>query len=240
LTQEERIQHTLTAYACIKQPELWAQWVRNQVDNFDGGLLTNCQAFMNAASLKFTKIAAEGSGTFEGSASTIQEDIVAMMATAKRKKSTMSSDSPARPGKAGEEKKLPPFVKHFKSGTGDNATAFKVGDKKEWNDTTWYFCDCPTHRDCHKWHTHTHDTCRTRKKWLADGGSRPPPVAQIANDQGLEASTALTTPTGISSSTGGTTSSDITTMLAAALSMAGDNMAAREAIADALNAIHDV
>jgi hypothetical protein len=240
LTQEERIQHVLTAYARIKQPELWAQWVRNQVDAFEDGLLTNCQAFMNAASLKFTKISTSSSG-FKGSSSTIQEDIVAMVAATKRKK-TASTDSNNAPRKtSGEDKKQPPFVKHFKSGTGDSATVFKVGDQKDWNDTTWYYCDCPTHRDRIKWHTHTAEKCRTRKKWIEDGGSRtPPPVAQIATDS--ETATTLTSPTG-TSSTGTTSSSgptDITTMLAAALSMAGDNSATKEAIADALHAIHDV
>lgn len=91
LPESERIQHTLTVYARIKQPELWAQWVRNQVD-FDAGLLTNCQAFMNAASLKFTKIASSDSG-FEGRSTTVQEDIVAMVTKAAKKPKKDSSSA---------------------------------------------------------------------------------------------------------------------------------------------------
>jgi hypothetical protein len=243
LTQEERIQHALTVYARIKQPELWAQWVRTQVDLFDAGTLNNCQAFMNAATLKFIKISAADAG-FEGSATTVQEDIVAMVAATKRKKPFPPSDDSSKPA-ADSEKKVPPFVKHFKSGTSDDATAFKVGNKKEWNGASWYFCDCPTHKDRHKWHTHTHEQCRTRKKWLADGGNlRSPPVAQVATDTASEGGTQLTAPTAASSTHKGSSSSvntaDITAMLAAALSLAGNNSAAKDAIADALNAIHDV
>jgi hypothetical protein len=239
LTQEERIQHTLTVYSRIKQPEIWAQYIRNQVDAFEEGTLINCQAVMNAASLKFTKISSTDS---RFSSTTVTEDIVAMVAT-KRKKAPAGAneggDTESKKDK--DETKAPPFVKHFKSGSGDNATMFKVGDKKEWNGLTYHFCDCPTHRAKIKWHTHTAETCRTRKKWLEDGGtlSRNPPVAQIADNGTLETETMLTNPTGVTS-TQGSSSTDITTMLAAALSMAGDNTAAKNAIADALNAIHDI
>ena len=144
----DRVQHTLTANGRIKQPELWAQWVRAQVDRYDEGLLTNSQQFMNSAALKYTKICSKSSGVFGGRATTLQEDIVAMVTTAanKRKKSVSSgaSDSPETKKATGQQ---PPFVKHFKSSTGSNATPYKVGDTKEWNKLTWHFCDCPNHRD---------------------------------------------------------------------------------------------
>ena len=34
LSEPERIQHTLTTYSCINQPEEWALWVRLQIDRF--------------------------------------------------------------------------------------------------------------------------------------------------------------------------------------------------------------
>jgi hypothetical protein len=61
---------------------------------------------------------------------------------------------------------LPPFVKHFKSFSANDATKYKVGDTKTWNKLTWHFCDYPNHRDKQKWHTHAPDECRLHKKWL--------------------------------------------------------------------------
>ena len=41
------------------QPELWAQWVRNQVKRFDNGGIKDCQSFMNKSVIKYNKIIAE-------------------------------------------------------------------------------------------------------------------------------------------------------------------------------------
>ena len=56
LDQNERIQHTLSAYSKILQPEVWAQWIRNKTDAFEDGLITNCQSFMNDAVKKLSLI----------------------------------------------------------------------------------------------------------------------------------------------------------------------------------------
>jgi hypothetical protein len=56
LDDPERIQHTLTVYQRIRQPEIWAQWVRNQVDAFEQGNITLSQSFMNTAVIKYNKI----------------------------------------------------------------------------------------------------------------------------------------------------------------------------------------
>ena len=86
LGEPERIQHTLTAHARIKQPEEWAQWVRLQIDRFEEGIIPNAQSFMNSAALKYVKISANGSGSFGGSSTTISEDIVSMMAAVSKKR----------------------------------------------------------------------------------------------------------------------------------------------------------
>lgn len=236
LTDAERIQHTLTAYARIKQPEAWAQWVRNQIDAFDSGLLQNCQSFMNSASLKFTKISSSDTG-FEGSLTTVQEDIVAMVANPKRKRVIANVSTDGDDSITPHKNKLPPFVKHYKSSNAADAQPYKVGDSKTWNNLTWYFCDCPNHRDRIKWHTHTADSCHSRQRWLANPGSRaPPPTANVV---AADAPTALTTPTGLlSDSISSPDNSDVTALLAAALSHSSDNSTARDLIADALNALH--
>ena len=86
LGDPERIQHTLTAYACIKQPEEWAQWVCLQIDRFEEGIIPNDQSLMNSAALKYVKISANGSGSFGGSSTTISEDIVSMMDAVSKKR----------------------------------------------------------------------------------------------------------------------------------------------------------
>jgi hypothetical protein len=86
----------------------------------------------------------------------------------------------------------------------------------------------------------THMDCRTRKKWIADG-SPSPPAAHVVDGVSTGSSTRLlTTPTSLGSDTSTITiaSTDITALLAAALSLAGTNNAAKDAIADALNALH--
>jgi hypothetical protein len=203
-------------------------------------MLVNSQAFLNSASLKFTKISSNNSG-FDGRSSTVQEDIVAMVAAKHKKPSAGTTSSDAiKKAKLEREggKKFPPFAKHFKSSSAADATVYKVGDSKEWNSLTWYYCDCPLHRDKFKWHTHTAETCRTRKKWLEDGGKQNSPIAQVAGTSDGSTATPLTAPT-ITANSNSTQFTDVTSLLAAALSMAGNNSAAKEAIADALNAIHD-
>lgn len=235
LTDAEHIQHTLTVYARIKQPETWAQWVRNQIDAFDEGTLTNCQSFMNSASLKFTEIASSDSG-FNGSITTVQEDIVAMVTTNKRKKAIASIAElpPNNSNASGANKgKLPPFAKHFKSSTEPDAQTYKVGNTK-----TWHFCDCPNHRDRVKWHTHPAETCRLRLRWLANERGGPPSMANVVAS---DISTTITDPTNLGGNgdrSTATDQSDVTALLAAALSHTDDNSAACDLIADTLNALH--
>jgi hypothetical protein len=62
LDDQERIQQTLTVYQRIRQPEIWAQWVRNQVDSFEQGTFANFQAFMNTAVIKYNKICMDSPG----------------------------------------------------------------------------------------------------------------------------------------------------------------------------------
>ena len=86
LGETERIQHTLTAYALIKQLKKWAQSVRLQIDRIEEGIITNAQSLKNSAALKFVKILANGSDSFGGSSTTISKDIVYMMDAVSKKR----------------------------------------------------------------------------------------------------------------------------------------------------------
>ena len=81
--------------------------------------------------------------------------------------STQALDLGSRAGSiAHAMARRPPFIQHFKSSPATNATAYKVGATKTWNGETYHFCDCPTHRNKIRWHTHSADSCRTRKRWM--------------------------------------------------------------------------
>lgn len=236
LQESEKLQHTLHVYSRIQQPELWAQWVRNQVDAFDDGLITVCQAFMNSAVIKFNKITGSSEGGFRGSSSTVQDDIVAMVAAAKRKRPSPSTPpSGSKPPQDKDDStssppKLPPFVRHFKTSADDKAKKYALGDTKTWNKLTWYFCDCPTHRNKIKWHTHKPEICRTRLKWLETDGKAPIANTGVGDDIDDDDVTSLTEPSSVPDE------NDITGLLANALSLAGDNAEVTDLIAEALNA----
>jgi hypothetical protein len=121
LAVAEGIQHTLTVYQRIRQPKIWTQWIRNQVDSFESGNIISCQAFMNTAVVNYNKIRVETDAhAFPGSASTLQEDIVAMMVASKRKRIPNANDNKPKPvdNDSGKERcsqtDLPPFACHFK------------------------------------------------------------------------------------------------------------------------------
>ena len=238
LDSSERIQHTLAVYERIQQPEAWAQWVRARLEDNDNGLIPDCHAFMNAAVLKYNQIAGKHDGKFPGSSTTLQEDIVAMLAQ-KRKPAAVAAAPPDgdTPAAKRTSNKLPPFIKHFKTSADADAPPHKVGDSKPWNNETWYFCDCPNHRDRIKWHTHTHTDCKTRARWLANKGkgavantAEVPPIVTPSSD--------ATTVSSATTATNTTAPPSLSALLAAALSMAGDDTMARDFIADALNAIN--
>jgi hypothetical protein len=246
LDEPEKILHTLTVYSKIRQPEQWAQWTRNQVDKFEEGSILVCQSFMNQAVVKYNKITYELKG-FSGSSHTIQEDIVAMVTSAvnKRKQPKDSSSTTASKSTPKSDtddttprrQKLPPFAKHFAVSSAADAKKYKVGDSKEWNQHTWYFCDCPNHRDKVKWHTHPASTCRTRAKWLEQQGTSPEGNLVTDDDQTMPDADDDKSCANTSALTAAT---DVTGLLASALSLAGDNAVAAECIADALNALNDL
>ena len=161
LLDAEKIQHLLTVYGKILQPETWAQWVRNRVDDFEDGNVINFQDFMNKAVIKYNKIVCV-CGKFSGSITTVQEDIIAMIATKQKqlKQNPSSNDSDTRTPKA-TKRDPPPFVTHYKSSEGGK---YKLGDKLDHDGAMFYFYDCPVHLNKPKWHKHHPDKCRIRNR----------------------------------------------------------------------------
>jgi len=187
LLDSKRIQHTLDAYSKILQLESWAQWVCNQIDSFDEGKITVCQYFMNSATIKYNKIIGSSfDGNFQGSITTVQEDIVAMMVQNIKKRNPPPSkiEDDDRDLKCPKREPVP-FANHYQDSSG---VKYKLGDTKEHNDRTFYYCNCPIHRNRLKWHTYSPEKYRTRLHWLnnkdgkSDGEKSNAATANIADE----------------------------------------------------------
>ena len=237
LAESERVQHTLSAYSKILQPDTWARWVGTKVDLFEEGKTTKCQDFMNLATMKYNKIV-NVSGKFHGSTKTVQEDIIAMLAhkeSAKRKRPSVPDDDDHSPPTHKFRRDPPPFLIHFQT---SDKVKYKVGDKKEHAGSIFYFCDCPLHRNKLKWHTHHPDKCRLRNKWIKEKATdTPSPDASahiLVENEAYENTSTITDDT-TDQSTTTTTGSDVQALLASAMNLCGDNDVLRDSIADAIN-----
>lgn len=243
LLDAEKIQHLLTVYGKILQPETWAQWVRNRVDDFEDGKLTNCQDFMNKSVIKYNKIVCVN-GQFSGSITTVQEDIVAMLVHKKpQSKRRVTDDSNPAPTKT-SNRNPPPFVTHYKSAAGDK---YKLGDTLNHEGATFHFCDCPLHRNKLKWHTHTPDQCRIRTRWLKGKDSSSPPTvkpdaaAHISEENlAYDASNSTSTDTDTTSIAPVQPTQDVQALLATAMNLVADNGVVKDFICDAINAYNNL
>ena len=239
LSEQEKIQHLLTAYERIKQPEKWAQWVLAKMDHFDEGRLTNAQRFMNEGALKHLQISSHSDDGFGGSANTLQQDIVAMLAV-KRKTTPPGGPNSKVPGTDKSDKTPiePPFLRWFKSSAGAEGVPFKVGDTKSFQGKTWHYCDCPNHKGGARWHPHKTSACRTRQAWLKNKDANHNPTANLATDDENKPPTDDSSDAPDSSSDGTANPSDqVTALLAQALALSSGNEAVADYIHDALGAL---
>ena len=178
---------------------------------------------MNSAAIKHLFIA-EKSG-FQGSLATKEKDIVAMLSKTK-KGVTLSSNINKNNDKAldGARKyAVPPCVKE----TVNNTIANKVSDTKTWNKTLWYYCDLRNHRNRMRWHKHKATDCKSRLCHLQSNASTP--ASNLANDKSPHKEASADQP--VSTDDG----NDITSLLASALNMSGDNPELQEKITMALS-----
>ena len=236
LDDNERIQHTLNVYSKIQQPEVWAQWTRTKVDLFDENQITVCQDFMNTAVVKYNKINSTENG-FKGSVHTVQEDIVALIATKvkkpqiKKKRKPQEDDVDDKPPKKKQfSKGSPPWLKHFKD---ENGNKYKIGDTKDFKGKTFHYCDTPNHRDRAKWHTHAAADCSVRKKWLRkqdEDGTSGSPGTEVNANEIIESDTTS------DDDNDNEPQQDINALLATALNLVTDNDIVRDYIANAINA----
>ena len=174
----ERCQIMLTCYNRALQPAEWANWVARKIDDFESNQLTaptgmqSNHHLMNQAVLKANRLNLDQNRTYKWKNVSLTDDIVAMMAENKYKQPPNKAKTPAKKQEKDDQepdtsKALPPFVRHYKRPTMEGEAPYVVGDVKQFKGATWNFCDCPNHRDEHKWHIHTAADCKTRQKWLS-------------------------------------------------------------------------
>ena len=217
------------------------QWVQVQEDKFEEGAITVLQDFMNLVSVKYNKIASSGT-SFHGSSKMITEDVIAMVSSLMGKHNVAGSTSPSdatTPSTTASCKvsKLCPFAKHFKTSNSPGASAYKVSDSKEWDGCMWYFCDCPNHKDCLKWHTHTAESCHSHQCWL---GSKLTNSVAVVTPEDATVATMEDTTLSLLTDPFATTPTHVSALLASILSLASGsgNTNAQDLVADTLDAIH--
>ena len=136
--------------------------------------------------------------------------------------------------------KFPPFVKHFKTSNAVDAKHYIIGDSKVWEGHTWYLCDCPTHKDKTKWHTHKMEYCHMCQCWLESKRAEDSATSNLA-DSSMPPISDDTTISGLTetamANAASSSSTNITALLANAFNLAGEGHAL-DLIADVLNALH--
>ena len=197
VAQSEQIHHTLTVYGKIQQPSEWTEWVKEQQRNYDKNNITTVATLMNDGHLQYNRIVMKN-GAFRGSTQTITEEIVAMLASKKTPKKRTPVATTAD-GSATSDNKPPPFLRHTKVSSAADAAPYKVGDTKDWNGATYYYCDATTHRNKIHWHTHPTADCRVRKREhdgaaanLGSAAPSPAPTLAPAPSPAPDPSVALT------------------------------------------------
>ena len=116
---------------------------------------------MNLADIQYKQILSSSNGQFKGSITTVTEDIVAMMANARKRKTSPSNNNDNNRDLKSQKRDTPPFLAHYQDSKGNK---YKVRYKKEFSGRTYFFCDCTFHRNRLRWHTHPADKCRIRAR----------------------------------------------------------------------------
>ena len=230
LSDSDKIPHALAIIKKIQQPSTFARFVERKEDEYDAGTLMNYQVFSQDVLLQYQKIKdTDAEHKFRGSLSTIQEDIIAMMAKAKTDSAKLSSRPVRRqtnpsgpPSVVAANGKPPPFLTYTKTSNRSDAQPHKVGDTRTWNNETWYYCDAP-HRDNHHWHKHAIPACVTRKKWLERDGNEQSTSTPTANvGEAIDSSSTVTTSDKSTLTSASIDSKDATALLCAALTARPD------------------
>ena len=160
ITDQEIFYFQFKIYKKIKAPAEWTSHILflEATAASNAGYLPD--TLFNAVQSKYTNLSNQG--LWHPSDKAPEEQTLAMVAQQQQNKPKGSSSpkkestskSPSKDKDKEKEKKGPPFA--HKEG--------KLGDTKQWNGKTYYYCPA-NHKHSH-WHTHKVEECNTYKKMI--------------------------------------------------------------------------
>ena len=159
ITEQEILYFQFNIYKKIKAPAEWTShilFLEATVASNAGYLL---DTLFNEVQSKYTNLSNQG--LWRPSDKTPEEQTLAMVAQQQQNPKGLSSSKKESSSKSSskdkdkeKDKKGPPFAQ--KEG--------KLGDTKQWNGKTYYYCPA-NHKHSH-WHTHKIEECNTYKKMI--------------------------------------------------------------------------
>ena len=160
ITDQEILYFQFKVYKKIKSPAKWAihiLFLESTVASTPG---YTPETLFNKTQAKYTTLLNQG--LWRPSDKTLEEQTLAMVAQQQQAKkssnnSTKSKPSSGQSSKASEkDKKRPSFAN----------SPGKLGDTKQWNSKTYYWCPS-NHKHSH-WHSHKVEVCSTYKKMMKE------------------------------------------------------------------------
>ena len=251
-SEHERGHFALAIYKKIKQPARFVHGVIGIEDRFTRGEIASCQDMMNEVLALQQRLMLEQDGKFNGSLSSAEDDVIAMIATLNKQKQrqptrpgtgTGTGTNPTGNGDRNDPNWRPPFINHYFHGNRDTGK-YKAGDtKKDQFDRLWYFCPIK-HRNGERWHLHRHTECSQFKSAEALKASQAQAAAAAAAAAAASADDEV--PAGDATSDGSSTDASAFSALThdsleklALMYNAAPNGPGKEALADALHHLKD-
>ena len=160
ITDQEILYFQFKVYKKIKAPAEWTTHILFLESTIASTPGYTPETLFNETQAKYTTLLNQG--LWKPSDKTPEEQILAMVVQQQQAKkspnnSTKSKPSSGQSSKTMEkEKKNPPFAN----------SPGKLGDMKQWNGKTYYWCPA-NHKHSH-WHTHKVEECNTYKKMLKE------------------------------------------------------------------------
>ena len=139
-------------YKCIRTPAQWTSHILFLKAMVASTPTYSPDTLFNEVQSKFTNLTNQG--LWHTSSKTPEEQSLAMVVQQQEqnKLKATKKDYESKLDNNLSEKKIPPF----------SNTKGKLGDTKQWNGKTYYYC--PTYHKHSHWHTHKVEECNTYKK----------------------------------------------------------------------------
>ena len=160
ITHQEILYFQFKVYKKIKAPAKWMTHILFLESTVASTTGYTPETLFNEMQAKYTTLLNQG--LWKPSNKTLEEQTLAMVAQQQQAKkisnnSTKSKPSSGQSSKTMEkDKKSPPFAN----------SPGKLGDTKQWNGKTYYWC--PANHEHSHWHTHKVEECNTYKKMMKE------------------------------------------------------------------------